>query len=80
MATIEPYSNTISNQTDVTDITKKVAELKRQQLKMECTQFNGVGRRRQVYDKLILTRIIGHQELNLFHRYNVLGWQVSPTD
>ena len=47
---------------------------------METIYFDGAGRRKQVYDKLVVCRILGHQELNLFHRYNVVGWQVSPTD
>ena len=25
-------------------------------------------------------RYLGHQEFNLFFKYNVVGWQVSPTD
>lgn len=28
----------------------------------------------------MLIRILGHQELNLFHEHNVAGWKVSPTD
>lgn len=49
-------------------------------MRTECLQFQGVGRRREVYDKLILIRYLGHQELNMFNESNVMGWQVSSSD
>ena len=58
----------------VENIEEKLAQLKRHKLKIECTQFHGVGRRREVNEKLLIYRILGHQELNLFNRYNVVGW------
>ena len=39
-----------------------------------------MGRRHEVHDKLVLIRTLGHQELNLFHKFNVMGWRVSPSD
>ena len=49
-------------------------------MRLEALQFQGVGRRPAVNEKLVLFRILGHQELNLFHDHNVAGWQISPTD
>ena len=44
----------------VENIEEKLAELKRHKLKIECTQFHGVGRRREVNDRLVIYRILGH--------------------
>lgn len=65
---------------DMISTEQKILEIKKDTMRLEAKQFHGVGRRPEVYEKLILTRILGHQELNLFHQYNVAGWQVSPTD
>lgn len=56
------------------EIEHKMSELKRDSMRLEATQFHGVGRRPEAPDKLQLIRILGHQELNLFHQNNVAGW------
>lgn len=59
---------------DMKAIEHKMNELRRDSMRLEATQFHGVGRRPESTDKLLLVRILGHQELSLFNSYNVAGW------